>query len=56
MLLRFQQDLLGLDPAAVVILGGVNEIHLGPGEDRLEIIEANIKSMEAAWTIRVNPT
>jgi len=45
MLLRFQQDVLGLDPAAVVILGGVNEIHWGPREDRLEIIESNIKAM-----------
>ena len=45
MLLRFQQDALGLDPAAVVILGGVNELSWGAKAERLEIIETNIRSM-----------
>jgi lysophospholipase L1-like esterase len=45
MLLRFQQDVLGLDPAAVVILGGVNELSWGSRAERFEIIETNIGSM-----------
>jgi Lysophospholipase L1 and related esterases len=45
MLLRLRQDVLGLSPDAVVILGGVNELSWGPREERLEIIEGNIQSM-----------
>ncbi len=45
MLDRFQQDVLGLHPAAVVLLGGINDIAGNTGAESLPEIEANIRSM-----------
>ena len=45
MLLRFKQDVLGLKPAAVHILAGVNDIAGNTGPTTLEDIKNNITSM-----------
>jgi lysophospholipase L1-like esterase len=45
MLLRFQQDVVNLHPAAFVFLGGSNDIAGNSGPIPLEDTEANIKSM-----------
>ena len=45
MLLRFKADVLALKPAAVHILGGVNDIAGNTGPTTLEDIENNIMSM-----------
>jgi lysophospholipase L1-like esterase len=45
MLLRFKQDVLGLKPAAVHILAGVNDIAGNTGPTTLEDIQNNIASM-----------
>lgn len=47
MLLRFQQDVVALKPAAVVFLGGTNDIAGNTGIIPLETTEANIASMVA---------
>jgi lysophospholipase L1-like esterase len=46
MLVRFQQDVVGLHPKAVVILAGTNDIAGNTGPMRLEDIEANYASLE----------
>jgi len=56
MLLRFRQDVIGLKPRAVVILGGVGDIGGATGPETLEQIEDNLASMAelaAAHHIRV---
>jgi lysophospholipase L1-like esterase len=45
MLLRFRQDVVGLSPAAVVILAGTNDIAGNTGVATLEEIRDNIVSM-----------
>lgn len=45
MLLRFQQDVLALHPAAVVILAGINDIAGNTGPETEETIENNFRSM-----------
>lgn len=45
MLLRFRADVLGLKPAAVHIMAGVNDIAGNTGPTTLEDIEGNIASM-----------
>ncbi len=45
MLVRFQADVLQLHPAAVVLLGGINDIAGNTGAESLPEIEANIRSM-----------
>lgn len=45
MLDRFQQDVLQLHPAVVVLLGGINDIAGATGAESLAEIEANIRSM-----------
>jgi lysophospholipase L1-like esterase len=45
MLVRFRQDVVSLEPAAVVILGGTNDIAGNTGPSTLEMIEDNIASM-----------
>lgn len=45
MLLRFRQDVIGLAPAAVVILAGTNDIAGNTGPATLEQIRDNIASM-----------
>lgn len=45
MLVRFQQDVVALRPAVVVILGGTNDIAGNTGVSTLEMIEDNIRSM-----------
>ena len=45
MLLRFRQDVISLHPAAVVILGGINDIAGNTGPSTLEMIENNLMSM-----------
>jgi lysophospholipase L1-like esterase len=45
MLLRFQQDVVALKPAAVVILAGTNDIAGNTGIETPEMIQNNIKSM-----------
>jgi len=45
MLLRFQQDVVALHPAAVVILAGTNDIAGNTGPMRVEDIEANYTSL-----------
>lgn len=47
MLLRFQQDVVALKPAAVVIFGGSNDISGNAGAMTLEMIEDNLRSMVA---------
>ncbi len=47
MLLRFQQDVLHLHPAAVVILGGTNDVAGNTGPSTPEMIEDNFISMAA---------
>jgi lysophospholipase L1-like esterase len=45
MLLRFRQDVIDLEPTAVVILAGTNDIAGNTGPSSLEMILDNIKSM-----------
>ena len=45
MVLRFQQDVIALRPAVVVINGGTNDIAGNTGPSTLEMIENNLKSM-----------
>lgn len=47
MLIRFQQDVVHLHPAAVVILAGTNDIAGNTGPSTLEMIEDNFASMVA---------
>jgi lysophospholipase L1-like esterase len=47
MLLRFEQDVIQLKPAAVVFLGGTNDPAGNSGEMTLEMSEANIAAMAA---------
>jgi lysophospholipase L1-like esterase len=45
MLLRFQQDVIALKPAVVVINGGTNDIAGNTGPSTLQMIEDNLRSM-----------
>ncbi len=45
MLLRFRQDVLNLNPAAVVILAGINDIAENTGPSTIQMIADNIFSM-----------
>jgi lysophospholipase L1-like esterase len=45
MLIRFRQDVIDLNPKAVVILAGTNDIAGNTGPMRLEDIETNLASM-----------
>jgi len=45
MLLRFRQDVINLNPVAVVILAGTNDLAGNTGTTSLETIEGNITSM-----------
>jgi lysophospholipase L1-like esterase len=45
MLVRFRQDVIALQPAAVVILAGTNDIAGNTGPSTLEMIEDNLASM-----------
>lgn len=45
MLVRFQQDVLGLQPEAVVILAGINDIAGNTGAETIQTIEANYRAM-----------
>jgi len=45
MLLRFRQDVVDLQPRAVIILAGTNDIAGNTGPERIEDIEANYASM-----------
>jgi lysophospholipase L1-like esterase len=45
MLVRFRQDVIGLKPAVVVILGGTNDIAENGGQTTVEAIEENLQSM-----------
>ena len=45
MLIRFRQDVIALQPAAVVILAGTNDIAGNTGPSTLEMIEDNLASM-----------
>jgi acyl-CoA thioesterase I len=47
MLVRFQQDVVHLKPAVVVILAGTNDIAGNTGPSTLEMIEDNFESMVA---------
>ncbi len=47
MLVRFQQDVVALKPAAVVFLGGSNDVAGNTGPSTLEMTEDNIRSMVA---------
>jgi lysophospholipase L1-like esterase len=45
MLVRFYPDVIALHPAAVVILGGINDIAGNTGQETAEMIEDNIRAM-----------
>ena len=45
MLLRFRQDVINLNPAAVLILAGTNDIAGNTGASTLPMIEDNLRSM-----------
>jgi lysophospholipase L1-like esterase len=45
MLVRFRQDVIALEPAAVVILAGTNDIAGNTGPSTLEMIQDNLASM-----------
>jgi lysophospholipase L1-like esterase len=45
MLVRFRQDVIALNPSAVVILAGINDIAGNTGPETLEQIEDNLTSM-----------
>ncbi|MGA2986585.1 MAG: GDSL-type esterase/lipase family protein [Terriglobia bacterium] len=45
MLVRFYPDVINLHPAAVVILGGINDISSNTGPETAEMIEDNIRAM-----------
>ncbi len=45
MLVRFRQDVIGLQPALVVILAGTNDLAENGGSTTLEAIENNLQSM-----------
>ena len=51
MLIRFQQDVVALKPAAVVILAGTNDIAGNTGVETLEVVEDNVRSMAAIATV-----
>jgi lysophospholipase L1-like esterase len=58
MLIRFQQDVVALHPAAVVILAGTNDIAGNTGPSTPQMIEDNFKSMAdiaSANGIKVQP-
>ncbi|MCL6273508.1 SGNH/GDSL hydrolase family protein [Muricauda sp. 2012CJ35-5] len=56
MLLRFRQDVLALNPKAVIILAGTNDIAGNTGPITLEQITGNIKSMvELALANNIKP-
>ncbi len=52
MLIRFRADVINLNPRAVVILAGTNDIAGNTGPSTLDMIEDNIRSM--AELARVN--
>jgi lysophospholipase L1-like esterase len=45
LLVRFRQDVIGLEPALVVIMAGTNDIAENGGPTTLEAIEDNLRSM-----------
>lgn len=45
MLVRFYPDVVDLRPAAVVILGGINDIAANTGPETAEMVENNIRAM-----------
>ena len=45
LLVRFRQDVIGIKPSVVVILGGTNDIAENGGKTTLEAIEDNLQSM-----------
>ena len=47
MLVRFEQDVVRLRPAAVVILAGTNDIAGNTGPETPEMIEDNVRAMTA---------
>jgi lysophospholipase L1-like esterase len=47
MLVRFQQDVVHLKPAVVVILAGTNDIAVNTGPSTPEMVEDNFESMAA---------
>lgn len=47
MLIRFQQDVVALKPAAVIILAGTNDIAGNTGVETLGMVEDNMRSMAA---------
>ena len=47
MLIRFQQDVVHLKPAAVVILAGTNDLAQNTGPETMEAIHDNFRSMVA---------
>jgi lysophospholipase L1-like esterase len=47
MLIRFQQDVVHLKPAAVVILAGTNDLAQNTGAESMEAIHDNFRSMVA---------
>lgn len=47
MLIRFQQDVVRLHPAVVIVLGGTNDIARNTGPSTPEMIEDNFRSMAA---------
>ena len=47
MLIRFQQDVVHLKPAAVVILAGTNDLAQNTGPESMEAIHDNFRSMVA---------
>ena len=47
MLIRFQQDVVRLKPAAVVILAGTNDLAQNTGPESMEAIHDNFRSMVA---------
>jgi lysophospholipase L1-like esterase len=56
MLLRFQQDVVDLNPSVVVINGGVNDLNTGLGPNDLKAIEENYKSIaELSLANKIRP-
>ena len=56
MLARFQRDVVDLQPQAVVILAGINDLAENSGPIALENIAGNIKSMcDIAWANGIQP-
>lgn len=50
MLVRFRQDVIRLNPAAVVILAGINDIAGNTGPSTIEMIQDNLASMSELAT------